>query len=263
MIHRNKNNKYYLKIYISKFIDLYMRLKEFEKRLQEKANPSKAKIYQRFFKTGKGEYGEGDVFLGLTMGDNRDFAKEFRDLSLENIQKLLDSKIHEKRMIGLLILVDRFKKASKAGNEKVRKEIFRFYLSNTKNINNWDLVDVTTPHIVGDYLIDKSKSREILYELARSDSLWERRISVLATFSFIRQNEFEDALRINEILLGDKHDLMHKAVGWMLREVGKKDLSVLKEFLRENYNSLPRTTLRYAIERFEEGERKRWLRGDF
>jgi len=231
-------------------------LNQLNKKLQEKANPSKAKLLQGFFKTGPGEYGEGDVFLGLTMGENRELSKEFKNLSFEDIQELLNTDIHEKRMIALLILIEQYRRA----DEDKKKEIFRFYLGNTKNINNWDLVDVTTPRIVGDYLLDRP--REILYKLARSNNLWERRISILATFTFIRQGQFEDTLRISKILLGDSHDLMHKAVGWMLREVGKKDIEVLKSFLRDNYSKIPRTALRYAIERFPEDERKKWLRGE-
>jgi len=235
--------------------------KELEKKLSEKANPDKAKILQRFFKTGKGEYGEGDIFLGIVVPEQRLIAKEFSHLKLEDIQELLDSKIHEKRMIGLFILIKKFEKACKEKNEKIKKEIFEFYLKNAGkgNINNWDLVDLSAPNIVGKYLSDKD--RDILYELAKSDNLWERRIAILGTFAFIRGNEFEDSLEISKILLRDLHDLIHKAVGWMLREIGKRDVSVLEDFLKTHYRTMPRTMLRYAIEKFPEEKRKRYLAG--
>jgi 3-methyladenine DNA glycosylase AlkD len=224
------------------------------KDLQKLSSPEKAKIYQRFFKTGKGEYGEGDVFIGLTMPDQRSIAKKYQDLSLPKIQQLLKSKIHEYRMSGLMILVNKYKKAS----EEEKANIFNFYIKNTKRINNWDLVDVTCPRIVGNFLLNKDK--KILYELSRSKNLWERRIAIISTMAFIDKKQFEDALAISEILLPDKHDLIHKAVGWMLREVGKKDENTLKKFLRQHYDQLPRTTLRYAIEKFPETERKKWLK---
>jgi len=233
--------------------------KELEKVLKEKANPKKAQDLQRFFKTGKGEYGEGDVFLGIVVPEQRKIASEFKDITIDEIQELLDSKIHEKRMIGLFILIHKNNKASKEKNELLKKQIFEFYLKNASknNINNWDLVDLSAPNIVGNYLIDKD--REILYELARSSNLWERRIAVLGTFIFIRLGEFDDSLKISEILLDDSHDLIHKAVGWMLREVGKRDVKVLENFLGIHYKKMPRTMLRYAIEKFPEDERKKWL----
>jgi 3-methyladenine DNA glycosylase AlkD len=238
-------------------------LKQLEKRLQEAADPERAKNSQWFFKTGPGQYGEGDVFIGLTGPEMRKIAKEFSGLSIIDIQKLLDDEVHEKRQIGLLILYERYKKACKEKNENSKKEIFEFYLKNAKknNINNWDLVDISAPHIIGNYLLDKN--REILYKLAISENLWEKRIAIISTAAFIRNNEFDDCLKISKMLLGDKHDLIHKAVGWMLREVGKKDQRLLELFLKENYQNLPRTALRYAIEKFEEGRRKRFLRGGF
>jgi 3-methyladenine DNA glycosylase AlkD len=234
---------------------------ELEKVLKEKANPEKAKLLQRFFKTGKGEYGEGDIFYGIIVPVQRKIAKEFLHIAINDISELLDSKIHEKRMIGLFILIDKYNKACKEKNENLKKDIFEFYLANASksNINNWDLVDLSAPNIVGNYLLDKN--HEILFKLAKSKNLWEKRISVLATFAFIRQNEFKDSLKISEILLSDSHDLIHKAVGWMLREIGKRNLKVLEEFLKKHYKKMPRTMLRYAIEKFSESERKKWLNG--
>ncbi len=226
------------------------------KELQDNASSEKAEIYKKFFKTGKGEYGEGDIFIGLTMPQQREISRKYIDLSIPKIQELLKSKIHEHRMVGLIILTEKYKNSS----ERDKADIFNFYINNTKNINNWDLVDVTCPRIVGDFLLDKDK--KILYEMVRSNNLWERRIAIVSTWKFIHEGEFGDVLAISELLLEDKHDLIHKAVGWMLREVGKKDEDVLRNFLRGNYSRLPRTTLRYAIERFPEEKRKRFLRGE-
>jgi 3-methyladenine DNA glycosylase AlkD len=235
-------------------------LKELEKVIQKAADPERAKNLQRFFKTGKGEYGEGDIFLGIVVPIQRKISKEFSNLSIDEIQELLNSKIHEKRMIGLFILIKKYERAVKEKNKK--KEIFEFYLKNASknNINNWDLVDLSAPNIVGNYLLDKD--RKILYKLVKSNNLWEKRISVLSTFAFIRFGEFKDSLKISEILLGDLHDLIHKAVGWMLREIGKRDKKVLEEFLKKYYKKMPRTMLRYAIEKFPENERKTWLNGE-
>ncbi|MBT4376404.1 DNA alkylation repair protein [archaeon] len=223
------------------------------KELQLKANPEKAKIYQRFFKTGDGHYGAGDIFLGLTMPEQRGVSNKYTDLSFSNIQKLLNSKIHEHRMSAGVILTNKFKQKP--------VETFNFYIKNAKKFNNWDLVDVTCTKIIGKFLLDKD--RKILYDLAKSKNLWEKRISIVSTFAFIRKNELGDTLKISEILLKDKHDLIHKAIGWMLREVGKKDKEVLVDFLKTNYKNIPRTTLRYSIERFPENERKRMLKGEF
>ena len=225
-----------------------------EEDLRSLANPEKAKILQRFFKTGPGQYGEGDIFLGLTVPQIRVIAKNyFKEISLLDIQKLVESKYHEFRMCGLIILTYKYEKF-----EEERQRIYHFYLKNTKYINNWDLVDVTTPRIVGVHLLDKDRS--ILYQLANSKDLWEKRIAILATFPFIRANDFKDCLAISEILLNDKHDLMHKAVGWMLREVGKRDVSVLENFLDKHIKEMPRTMLRYAIEKFKEEKRKEYLK---
>lgn len=231
-------------------------LQKLNQTIQEHANPEKSKLLQGFFKTGPGQYGEGDIFLGITVPVQRQIAKQFSNLQLQEIQELLNTKIHEKRLIALLILIEQFKKADESEKEK----IFNFYLDNTKNINNWDLVDLSAPNIVGDYLLNKP--RDILYKLAQSNDLWEKRIAIISTFSFIRNNQFQDTIKISQLLLKDTHDLMHKAVGWMLREVGKRNLPLLEQFIKQHYSNLPRTTLRYAIERFEEDKRKRYLRGE-
>jgi 3-methyladenine DNA glycosylase AlkD len=220
------------------------------KELNKLANPDKAQILQSFFKTKKGQYGEGDIFLGITVPQQRQFAKKYNHLSIPELQKLLNSKIHEQRLIALLILTNKFKRN--------QKEIFEFYLKNAKQVNNWDLVDLTAPNIIGNYLQDKDKS--ILYQLARSPNLWEKRIAIVSTYTFIRNNQFKDTLAISKILLNDKHDLIHKAVGWMLREVGKRDQNKLETFLKQNYNKVSRTTLRYAIERFPEEKRRAYLK---
>lgn len=228
------------------------------KELQEAKDPKQAVALQRFFKTGPGEYGEGDKFLGIKVPIQRQIVKKYAGLNLVQIQKLLDSVVHEYRLVGLLILVDKFKKAN---DEKTKGDIFNFYLKNTKNINNWDLVDLTAHKIVGEFLINKNKNT--LYQLAESKNLWEKRIAVISTFAYIKNSEFKDSLRIAEILLNDSHDLIHKAVGWMLREIGKKDEKVLEDFLKKHHKVMPRTMLRYAIEKFSEDKRKRWLRGEF
>lgn len=225
--------------------------------LRKFTDKEKAILLQRFFKTGKGEYGEGDVFLGITVPKQRQIAKKYALLSITDLQTLLNSKIHEERLTALLILVSQYKKADKNKDEKQKEIIFNFYLKNTKNINNWDLVDLTAPNIVGNYLLDKDKS--ILYKLAISDNFWERRISIISTFAFIRNSDFKDAIKLSEILLKDKHDLIHKAVGWALREIGKKDLNSLIAFLDKNYKSMPRTMLRYSIEKLSETQRKYYL----
>ncbi|MBI3887908.1 DNA alkylation repair protein [Candidatus Microgenomates bacterium] len=212
------------------------------------ANPIRAKHSLRFFKTGPGEYGQGDEFLGLNVPQQRSVVKKYKDLSLLDIQNLLDSKYHEYRLVGLLILV----------SKKLDKEIYDLYLKNTARINNWDLVDLTAPHIVGKYLLDKK--RDILYRLVKSKLLWDRRIAVLATFTFIKNKDYTDSLQIAEMLLSDEEDLMHKAVGWMLREIGKRDVKVLECFLEKNISKMPRTCLRYAIEKFPEEKRQYYLK---
>lgn len=231
-------------------------LEELKKELQELENKEQAVLLQRFFKTNKGEYGEGDIFLGIKVPVQREIAKKYNGLSLPKIQELLKSKIHEYRLTGLIILSDKYNQAT----DEDKANIFNFYLKNTKNINNWDLVDLTAPRIVGHFLFDKKKN--ILYELARSENLWERRIAIISTLNFIQKKEFQDTLAISELLLNDEHDLIHKAVGWMLREVGKKDESVLEGFLKFHCKAMPRTMLRYAIERFPEEKRNKYLLGE-
>jgi 3-methyladenine DNA glycosylase AlkD len=225
------------------------------KKLEDK---KQAEILQRFFKTGKGQYGEGDIFLGIKVPIQRKVCKGYGDLSLEAIQKLLDSRIHEHRLCGLFVLVSKYKKSNKIQKGK----IFKFYLKNAKKVNNWDLVDLSAPNIVGDYLLENPEIKKILEKLANSKNLWEKRISIVSTWAFIRKEKYlEDVLKISHILLKDKHDLIHKAVGWMLRELGKKDLLALECFIRTYYKDMPRTMLRYAIEKFPEKKRKAYLKG--
>jgi 3-methyladenine DNA glycosylase AlkD len=225
------------------------------KELKTLEDKKQAILLQRFFKTGPGEYGEGDVFLGIKVPVQRQVAKKYKSLALSEIQELLKSKIHERRLIALLILIQKYDEAE----ENVRKEIFEMYLKNTNNINNWDLIDLSAPNIVGNYLLDKD--RTILYKLAKSNSIWEKRISILATFEFIKNKEFKDNLRIAELLLRDEHDLIQKAVGWMLRELGKRVSRAEEEkFLRKHYKTMPRTMLRYAIERFDEKKKEFYMK---
>lgn len=229
-------------------------LKKLRVKIKKKANKDKAEILQRFFKTGKGEYGEGDVFWGLSVPEQRKLAKEFKELLITDLKKLIKSKVHEERLICLLILVLKFQK----GNNREKKEIYNFYLKNTKYINNWDLVDLSAPKIVGPYLEDKNKS--ILYNLAKSKNIWERRIAILSTFHFIYKGNPEETLKIAFILKDDEHDLIHKAVGWMLREIGKRcGQGIEEKFLKKYYKGMPRTMLRYAIEKFPEKKRKFYL----
>jgi 3-methyladenine DNA glycosylase AlkD len=225
---------------------------QIKKELKRIGDKEKAKVLARFFKTGKGEYGEGDKFLGIIMPKLRVVAKEYwPKISIpETIQLLQNSSYHEERMLALLILVYKYQKAE----PKEKALIFKTYLRNTKFINNWDLVDVTCRDIIGHHLLNQDK--KILYRLAKSKNIWERRIAIVATWYFISQNQLTETFKINKMLLSDQHDLIHKAVGWMLREAGKKDVSVLKNFLIENQKLLPRTTLRYAIERFSKKERQ-------
>ncbi len=222
--------------------------------IQKLANPKKAKILAKFFKTGKGEYGEGDIFLGIKVPEQRKIAKKYSSLTLEDIQILLESKIHEYRLTSLFILIEKYKKA----DAKYKKIIVDFYLKNTGNINNWDLVDSSAPYILGDYLLEKDRS--ILYGMAKSDNLWKKRIAILSTFAFIRNNDFDDAFNISEILLYDSHNLIHKAVGWMLREIGNRNQKKEEEFLNKHYKEMPRTALRYAIEKFDKDKRNYYLK---
>lgn len=232
-----------------------MLVENIKKRLRSYASREKAKVLQGFFKTGPGEYGEGDIFLGVVVPDIRRVSKEFSGTPLYEVARLLASAVHEERLLAVLMLVQTFTK----GDDDAKKKVYDLYLNNTRYINNWDLVDLSAPNIVGNYLMDKS--RRPLYKLARSHDLWERRIAILFTFSFIKQNDHRDALKIASMLLNDEHDLIHKAGGWMLREVGKRDLATEERFLKQYYRKMPRTMLRYAIERFPEGKRKKYLNG--
>jgi len=224
-------------------------------RLQRLADAERACLLQRYFKTGPGEYAEGDVFIGLKVPEVRGVLKEYRHLTPPELLPLLTSTIHEERLFALLALVRCFDK----GDPAVRGQIYSLYLANTGSINNWDLVDCSAPAIVGGYLLERD--REPLYSLARSISLWERRIAILATFTFIRYNQFDDSLAIARMLLHDREELIHKAAGWMLREVGKRDQSTAEEFLRCHCRAMPRTMLRYAIERFPAEKRQMYLAG--
>jgi 3-methyladenine DNA glycosylase AlkD len=229
-------------------------LPELTKELMNFKDPERAKASMWFFKTGSGQYGEGDIFLGMSVPQQRKVAKKYADLTLVDIQTLLLNKIHEFRLVALFILVDKYKKAS----EKEKKEIVDFYLKNAKRVNNWDLVDSSAGYILGDYFFEKDKST--LYTFARSENLWERRIAIIATQGFIRKNKYDDTLKIAGMLLTDKHDLIHKAVGWMLREVGNRDLKRLYVFLDKHYKVMPRTMLRYAIEKFEKEKKEFYMK---
>lgn len=288
------------------------KLLELKKELRQIADPKRAEISQGFFKTGKGEYGEGDVFLGITVPQSRKIAVKFKNLAFSEILELLKSKIHEERLIALLILVDNFDARDERASHNARasrdkqEKIYDFYLKNIKYINNWDLVDLSADKIVGGYLFSlgsvhslndssepggdtqtarkrvsrhtvgsssdlgsketvKSSFREelhpilILTKLANSKNIWERRIAMVATYYFIKNGKFDATLKIAEILLSDNHDLIHKAVGWMLREVGKKDLKTELKFLNKHYRQMPRTALRYSIEKFPEKLRQSYL----
>ena len=232
-----------------------MSLEELRQTIKKSANPAQAKILSRFFKTGRGEYGEGDEFLGIKVPISRSIAKQFKDLTLTELQALLNSPIHEERLIALFILIEHFKKA----DEHTKKIIFNFYLRNTKRVNNWDLVDLSAERIIGVYLLDKDNN--VLFKLARSKNLWEKRIAIMSTFHFIKNGNYETTLAIADMLLKDEHDLIHKAVGWMLREIGNRNLKVEETYLEKHYKIMPRTMLRYAIEKFPEKIRQAYLKG--
>lgn len=223
--------------------------------LLDAADDKQAEILKRFFKTGKGQYGEGDDFLGIKVPVNRKIVKKNLDLNTNELGLLLRSKYHEERLAALFVIVEKYSKAS----ETEKEEIFDFYMNNRKGINNWDLVDLSAPAVVGAYLYNKEKS--VLFEFAKSRSLWDRRIAVISTFYFIKKGEYDVTLQIAEILLKDEHDLIHKAVGWMLREIGKRDLRTEESFLEKYYKVMPRTMLRYAIEKFPQQKRQRYLKG--
>lgn len=229
---------------------------ELKQELLSLATPQRAEASEWFFKTGPGEYGEGDIFVGITMPDIRKTVREYIDLPLSEVEQLLSSKEHEFRMGALIILVAKFKR----GDHQTRENIYRTYLANTKYINNWDLVDVSAEHIIGAWLRDKPAKMSTLKKLAKSKSLWERRIAIISTFHYIKQGEPDETLQIAEMLLDDDQDLMHKAVGWMLREVGKRCSEEIEErFLEQYAHDMPRTMLRYAIEKFPPNKRRYYL----
>ena len=220
------------------------------------ANKEIAQHSLRFFKTDKGEYGHGDLFLGVRAPKIRLIAKKHIDISITDMKTLIQSKYHEERFLGLIILVNKY---AKTKDKKNRNQLYKIYVSSFKYINNWNLVDVTCPHVTGKHLIDKD--RTILYKWAKSEDLWTKRIAMVSTFSFIRKNDLEDTFKIAEILLHDEHDLIHKAVGWMLREAGKRDIKKEETFLKKYYKTMPRTMLRYSIEKFPESKSQKYLKG--
>lgn len=232
-------------------------LQQLIKKAKSLYSPERAEHSKYFFKTGPGQYGEGDIFLGLSVPEMRTLAKECRDLPFTDVAILLADKIHELRLIGLTVLVEKYQKAK---TDAKRKIIYNFYVKHRAAANNWDLVDLSVYKIMGDYLVRNPKERTILYKLIKSKNMWERRLAMVSTMAFIRQGESEDVLKLAESLLADKEDLMHKASGWMLRELGKRDEQKLCEFLDKNIKRMPRTMLRYAIERFEESKRLKYLK---
>ncbi len=232
-----------------------MKAQDIQRRLKRFGNPEHAAISQRFFKTGPGEYGEGDIFIGIRVPVLRRLVKEFKDLPASEVASLLRTPIHDERLLAILLFVRIFKN----GDDDVKKDIYDLYLKSTEFINNWDLVDASAEHIVGAFLMEKNKRP--LYRLAQSKELWERRISIMATFHFVKHHEFSETIKICSMLLSDRHDLIHKATGWMLREIGKRDLKIEEKYLKAHYKKMPRTMLRYAIEKFPEEKRQRYLKG--
>lgn len=230
-----------------------MTVSKLRARMRQLASPEQAAIARRFFKTGKGQYGEGDEFLGIKVPQIRALVREGDGLDEKEVLQFVRSRIHEERLLGLFCLVRRFER----GDASARQRVFDLYLSNARWINNWDLVDTSAPHIVGAWLLDKD--RRVLRKLAKSGSLWERRIAVLATQAFIRKGQFADTIEIVRSLLSDGHDLMHKACGWMLREIGNRDEAALEAFLATHVRQMPRTMLRYSIEKLPESRKKAWL----
>jgi 3-methyladenine DNA glycosylase AlkD len=231
--------------------------KEVINALKTLATEERRKVNEWFFKTGKGEYGYGDIFLGVTMPDIRRIAKKFsQEISLQELTELIRNPIHEVRLCALIILVNKYKKENS-------DKIYQYCMDHLTAINNWDLVDSSAPYIVGDYLYKHPEKSKILIDFSHSENLWVRRISIVSTFTFIKNNEFNTTLEIAKLLLNDNHDLIHKALGWMLREIYKRDERIIKRFLRQNYAQIPRTTLRYAIERMDKEERLLYLKGNF
>lgn len=231
-----------------------MTAKDIQLELKKLSTPEKKEFLPYFFKTGKGQYSEGDKFLGVVVPDTRSVAKKYKELPFSEIENLLNNEYHECRLCALLILIEQFKKAT----EENRKKIFNFYLTHTNRINNWDLVDLSAKDIVGEYLIDKDRS--VLYDLVKSELLWDQRIAIVSTYAFIRRGDLYDTFLLSEKLLDHKHDLMHKAAGWMLREMGKKDLNMLRAFLDNHHKQMPRTMLRYSIEKMDKSERAHYMK---
>ena len=231
--------------------------KEVINALKTLATEERRKINEWFFKTNKGQYGYGDIFLGVRTPDIRNVAKRFsQTITLKTLTELIKNPIHEVRLCALIILVNKY-------NKEEPDRIYHYYLKHLNSVNNWDLVDTSAPHIVGDYLYNNPEQSKILLDFSHSENLWVRRISIVSTFAFIKNNEFNKTLEISKSLLNDHHDLIHKAVGWMLREIYKRDKGLIKRFLRQNYAQIPRTTLRYAIERMDKEERLLYLKGNF
>jgi len=233
-----------------------MSIQEIKAAVKKNSDKNRAQLLQRFFKTGKGEYAEGDIFAGIKVPVLRKIAKQYSDVDLSGLKELIKSPIHEERFIALIILTYKYNKAT----EEEKEKIFRFYMANLKYVNNWDLVDVTCPRIVGRHLFGRGE--ELLVELAKTNNLWKKRISIISTMHFIDNGNFDTALRISEILLHDNHDLIHKAVGWMLREIGKRNFHTELGFLEKHYKKMPRTMLRYSIEKFPESLRQQFLKGE-
>jgi len=233
-----------------------MSLSEIKNELKRLGDAERATHALRFFKTGKGEYGEGDKFIGASVPTQRAVAKKFKQIPLIEVFELMKSEFHEHRLTALFILVDKYKKA----DEKTKKQIADFYLANLKYVNNWDLVDSSAHKIIGEYLLENPGERDILYKLARSNHLWSKRVSIISTFTLIREKQSNDALKIAEILLKDEHDLMHKAVGWMIREIGNRDHATEKKFLDKHFKYMPRTMLRYAIEKLPPAEKSYYMK---
>ncbi len=223
--------------------------------LKKLKNSSKIVVYKNFHKTSINGYASGEEFLGINASQLRIVARKYINLSLKDIEILLSSIIHEEKYLAVLILVNRYKNS----DEEEKGKIIKFYLENTSRISGWDLVDTSAPYILGHWLLNKDKS--ILFKLAKSNNLWERRISIISTYHFIKNNQFQDALKISSILLKDEHDLIHKAVGWMLREIGKRDIKAEEDFLKKHYKNMSRTMLRYAIEKFPGNKRQAYLKG--
>lgn len=230
------------------------RCKEIQQALRSLGDKEIAQHSRKFFKTARGEYGEGDQFIGVRVPVTRKIANTYKNTPLIEIEKLLSSKFHEERLLAVIMLAN----VAKTADEQLLKTLYQIYIKNSKYINNWDIVDSSAPHIVGKYLYNNNRSP--LYKFARSRSLWEKRISIISTLYFIKQDDYTDTLAIAEILLNDSHDLIHKACGWMLREVGNRNIEAEEAFLRQHYQHMPRTMLRYAIEKFPEVKRQKYLR---